>query len=94
MKKIELEEKLLNKEESSDNNSSVEKKVIRRGLSVFTTVINSIESHKEDILNFFTNRTTNALAECFNSKLKAFRTSFRGVRDLSFFLYRVSVIYS
>ena len=65
-----------------------------RGLNVFQTVMSSIENHKETILNFFRNRSTNALAECFNSKLKSFRNTFRGVRDLEYFLYRVSILYS
>ena len=60
----------------------------------FITVAESINNHKETILNFFNNRTTNALAENFNSKIKAFRNIFRGVRDVSFFLYRVALIYA
>ena len=66
----------------------------KRGLNLFNTVMKSFNTHREGILNFFTNRTTNALAECFNSKLKSFRRSFRGVKDLGLFLYRVSKIYS
>ena len=68
------------------------RKIRERSLSVFCTAAHSIESHKESVLNFFANRTTNALAETLNSKIKAFRSVFRGVRDLSFFLYRVSLI--
>ena len=66
----------------------------KRGLNLFNTVMKSFKTHRENILNFFTNRTTNALAECFNSKIKSFRRSFRGVKDLDLFLYRVSKIYS
>ena len=70
------------------------KKVIEKDYPAFITASQSILNHKEHILNFFVNRTTNALAETFNSKIKAFRASFRGVRDLSFFLYRVSLIFA
>lgn len=69
------------------------KKVLNHNLDSFITAAHSINSHKETILNFFNNRTTNALAESFNSKLKAFRSVFRGVRDLGFFIYRVSLIF-
>ncbi|WP_194767396.1 transposase, partial [Tamlana sp. I1] len=41
-------------------------------------------------LNYFINRSTNASAESFNAKIKAFRTQFRGVRNVKFFLYRLT----
>lgn len=65
-------------------------KIEAKRLDPFLKVSHSIESHKDNILNFFTNRTTNALAESFNSKIKAFRLQFRGVRDIPFFLFRLS----
>ena len=68
-------------------------KVEQYKYSSFVTASQSINNHKETILNFFVNRTTNALAESFNSKLKAFRTVFRGVKDLSFFIFRVTNIF-
>uniref|UniRef100_UPI00356B6F56 transposase n=1 Tax=Prevotella denticola TaxID=28129 RepID=UPI00356B6F56 len=43
----------------------------------------------QTILNFFVNRATNANAESFNAKVKAFRAQFRGVTDIPFFLYRL-----
>lgn len=55
----------------------------------FQTVLNTFRNHYQTILNFFVNRDTNAFAESFNSKLKAFRNQFRGVRDIPFFLYRL-----
>ena len=64
------------------------------GFNSFKTIINSIHVHYEGVLNFFDNRSTNASAESFNAKLKAFRASLRGVRDISFFLYRVAKIYA
>ncbi|WP_429413466.1 transposase [Roseimarinus sediminis] len=46
------------------------------------------------ILNYFINRITNASAESFNAKIKAFRSQFRGVRNIPFFLYRLAKIYA
>lgn len=56
----------------------------------FHTVLNTFHNHYNTILNFFVNRDTNAFAESFNSKVKAFRSQFRGVRDIPFFIYRLS----
>ncbi len=60
----------------------------------FITAAHSIKNHEQSIVAFFRNRTTNALAETFNSKIKAFRSVFRGVRDIAFFLYRVALIFA
>ena len=46
------------------------------------------------ILNYFDNRSTNASAESFNAKIKAFRSQFRGVRKVDFFLFRLSNIFA
>ncbi|THU33588.1 transposase, partial [Niastella caeni] len=35
-----------------------------------------------------------ASAEAFNAKIKAFRASARGVRDINFFLFRLQKIYA
>lgn len=64
------------------------------GFNAFNTVAASIYNHYENILNFFDNRSTNAAAESFNAKLKAFRASMRGVKDIAFFLFRVAKIYA
>ncbi|NLC49063.1 MAG: transposase, partial [Bacteroidales bacterium] len=53
----------------------------------------TVYAHYEEILNFFTNRSTNASAESFNAKIKAFRASLRGVTDIKFFLFRLAKIY-
>ena len=68
--------------------------VEKSGLSAFNTVANTIKNHYPEILNYFDNKSTNASAESFNAKLKAFRLQFRGVRDIKFFLFRVSKIYA
>lgn len=46
-----------------------------------------------DIPNYFDNRSTNASADSFNTKIKAFCATQRGVRDIPFFLFRVAKIY-
>jgi transposase len=69
-------------------------KIQEKNFPSFITAAESILNHKDTILNFFNNRTTNALAESFNSKIKAFRTVFRGVKDIDFFLFRVSLIFA
>ncbi len=69
-------------------------KVEKSGFKTFNIVAKSIQEHYLTILNFFDNRSTNASAESFNAKIKAFRASFRGVRNVSFFLFRLSNIYA
>ena len=56
----------------------------------FRTVTETFRNHYETILNFFMNHSTNAGAEYFSAKVKAFRSQFRGVTDISFFLFRLS----
>ncbi|WP_221284647.1 transposase [Mucilaginibacter sp. SP1R1] len=48
----------------------------------------------ESILNFFDNRATNASAESFNAKINALRATSRGIRDTTFFLFRLTNIYA
>ena len=69
-------------------------KVEKAGFKSFNTIARSIESHYQTVLNFFNNRSTNASAESFNAKIKAFRSAFRGVRNVSFFLFRLANIYA
>lgn len=64
------------------------------GLKQFNTVINTIQINYKAILNYFDNRSTNASAESFNAKIKAFRAQFRGVRDIDFFLYRLTKLFA
>ncbi|MFY9153053.1 MAG: transposase [Prolixibacteraceae bacterium] len=60
----------------------------------FNTISATIYSHYQNILNFFDNRSTNASAESFNAKIKAFRATQRGVTYIPFFLFRLSKIYA
>ncbi len=60
----------------------------------FNTIARTMSIHYQNILNYFDNRSTNASAESFNAKIKAFRAQFRGVRNIKFFLFRLSNIYA
>lgn len=64
------------------------------GFKAFNTISKTIELHHRKILNYFDNRSTNASAESFNAKIKAFRSQFRGVRDINFFLFRIAKLYA
>ncbi len=68
--------------------------VTESGFKSFNTISATFYSHYPEILNFFDNRSTNASAESFNAKLKAFRATLRGVVDIEFFLFRVAKIYA
>ena len=87
-------EKPIKTEQAKEEFLKWTKKVKQYNFDSFITASNSIENHQETILNFFTNRTTNALAESFNSKIKSFRAILRGVKDVAFFLFRVSMIFA
>jgi len=69
-------------------------KVAESGFKSFNTIAGTIYEHYDEILNFFVNRSTNASAESFNAKIKAFRASLRGVIDIKFFLFRLTKIYA
>ena len=60
----------------------------------FSKVIETFENNNATIINYFQDRLTNASAESFNAKIKAFRTQFRGVGDIKFFMYRLATLYS
>ncbi len=67
-------------------------KVSKLARNTFQTVIDTFVNHYDTILNFFVNRETSAFAESFNAKVKAFRSQFRGDKDIPFFLYRLSLL--
>ncbi|MGB7529077.1 transposase [Sphingobacterium cellulitidis] len=56
-------------------------KVEQAGFKSFNTVSKTINIHHKKILNYFDNKSTNALAESFNAKIMAFRS----VGDINFF---------
>ncbi len=70
------------------------KKVYENEKKVFYSVANTVENNLDNILNFFTNRNTNANAESFNSKIKLFRANQRGVTDTTFFLFRLHKLFA
>ena len=69
-------------------------KVANSGFVSFNTIAGTIYEHYDEILNYFVNRSTNAFAESFNAKIKAFRAQLRGVTDLKFFLYRLTKLFA
>lgn len=69
-------------------------KVEQSQFKSFNTIARSIQMHYIPILNYFNNRSTNASAESFNAKIKEFRALFRGVRDIKFFLYRLTKLFA
>lgn len=64
------------------------------GNNEFNKVLETFENHSTTIINYFERRLTNASAESFNAKIKAFRTQFRGVGDIRFFMFRLATLYS
>ncbi|CAZ96025.1 ISAon1 family transposase [Zobellia galactanivorans] len=70
------------------------KDVQNTGFRAFNTIANTISLNYRSILNYFINRSTNASAESFNAKIKAFRAQFRGVKNVEFFLYRLTTIFA
>jgi transposase len=60
----------------------------------FNTIMNTIKINYDSILNYFERRSTNAGAESFNAKIKAFRNQFRGVRKVDFFLFRLTKLFA
>ncbi|MBR1464546.1 MAG: transposase [Prevotella sp.] len=69
-------------------------KVEEAGFHSFNVIAATFYEHYDDILNFYNNRSSNAAAESFNAKVKAFRAALRGIRDEKFFLYRLAMIYA
>ena len=71
-----------------------DEKVRQAKFKSFNSIARTMSIHYKNILNYFDNRSTNASAESFNAKIKAFRTQFRGVRNVDFFLFRLTTIFA
>jgi len=71
-----------------------DEKVKQAKFKSFNTIARTMSIHYKNILNYFDNRSTNASAESFNAKIKAFRAQFRGVKNVEFFLYRLTTIFA
>lgn len=86
--------KCMTREQANTTFYDWRKQVMDAKIEEFNTVVNSLDYHLENILNFFTNRSTNANAESFNSKIKGFRANLRGVTDVKFFLFRLEKLFT
>jgi transposase len=71
-----------------------DEKVRQAQFKSFNSISRTMSIHYKNILNYFDNRSTNASAESFNAKIKAFRAQFRGVRNVEFFLFRLTNIFA
>lgn len=69
-------------------------KVEEAGFHSFNVIAATFYEHYDEILNFYNNRASNALAESFNAKIKLFRANLRGVVDKKFFLFRIANLYA
>ena len=69
-------------------------KVEEAGFHSFNVIAATFYEHYEEILNFYDNRSSNAMAESFNAKIKLFRANLRGVADKKFFLFRIANLYA
>lgn len=69
-------------------------KVLKSSIVEFNSAVNSLEYHIDNIMNFFVNRSANANAESFNSKIKGFRANLRGVSKVDFFLFRLEKLFA
>ena len=83
-----------NKEKAEIQLNNWIEKTTKLKIEQFYTAANSINYNKDNILNFFDNRSTNASAESFNSKIKLFRANLRGVSDIKFFLFRLTKLFA
>ena len=69
-------------------------KVEEAKLHSFNVIAATFYEHYDDILNFYNNLSSNAMAESFNAKIKHFRANLRGVIDKKFFLFRIANLFA
>ena len=69
-------------------------KVEEAGFHSFNVIAATFHEHYDEILNFYNHRSSNAMAESFNAKIKLFRANLRGVADKKFFLFRITKLYA
>ena len=69
-------------------------KVEEAGMHSFNVIAATFYEHYDEILNFYNHRSSNAMAESFNAKIKLFRANLRGVADKRFFLFRIAKLYA
>lgn len=85
--------KKLTKETAKEKITEWYGKVAKSTLREIKSVKDSIKHYEDEILNYFYKRETNASAESLNSKMKGFRSSLRGVRDIPYFFYRSMMVF-
>jgi len=66
----------------------------KSGFDSFNIIKDTVQAHYNEIVNFFDSRSTNAAAESFNAKIKAFRAQLRGITDIKYFIFRLQKIYA
>ena len=69
-------------------------KVEEAKLHSFNVIAATFYEHYDDILNFYNNLSSNAMAESFNAKIKLFRANLRGVIDKKFFFFRIANLFA
>lgn len=69
-------------------------KVEDAGFHSFNVIAATFYEHYHEILNSYNHRSSNAMAESFNTKIKLFRANLRGVADKKFFLFRIANPYA
>ena len=69
-------------------------KVEKAKLHSFNVIAATFYEHYDEILNFYNNRSSNAMAESFNAKVKLFRANLKGIVDKKFFLFRIANLFA
>ena len=69
-------------------------KVEEAGFHSFNVIAATFYERYEKILDFYNNRSSNAMAESFNAKIKLFRANLRRAVDKKFFLFRIANLYA
>lgn len=82
------------KESAAESLKKWYRKVIDFENDAFNTVSATIYQREDEVLNYYIYRSTNASAESLNAMIKSFRVQLRGVIDVNFFLYRLTLLYA
>ena len=69
-------------------------KVEKAKLHSFNVIAATFYEHYDEILNFYNNRSSNAMAESFNAKIKLFRANLKGIVDKKFFLFCIANLFA
>lgn len=87
--------------ESAKTKNKAEERMVRwfgrvsqSNIKPLISAANTVQQNFGKVLNYFPDGSTNASAESFNAKLKGFRALVRGIRDINFFLFRISTFYA